>query len=309
VQIVDRAVRWVDARQRRFTPSAFVVGVVKKYGDDRGGSLSAIVTFYGFIAVFPLLLLFVTIVGIVVGRSSSAEERIVGSALSQFPVIGTHLRSNIHALSRGSPLAFAVSALGLLWGSLGITNALQLASARMWAVPRHQEPGLPARVWRGLQILGITAAAVVLSSILAGVSTFGATHLGGPRVVVRVLTIAGAAVLNVGAYLAALRILAPPATPVRRLLPGTLLGGLAWTALQAAGGYLLSHQLHRATELYGFFAIVLGMIFWLNLGSQLFLYSTEVNVVLHRHLWPRGLTDAPAAGDDAPGELSPPRTL
>ncbi|HUZ09912.1 MAG TPA: YihY/virulence factor BrkB family protein [Acidimicrobiales bacterium] len=298
MQIVDRAVGWVDRRQRAFTPAAFVVGVIKKYGDDRGGSLSALVTFYGFLAVFPLLLLFVTVVGMIVGPSSPTEKAIVASALSQFPVIGTHLDENIHALSRGNPLAFVVSAVGLLWGSLGITNSVQQASARMWGVPRSQEPGLWARVLRSLMLLGVMGASVVLSSVLAGVSTIGHSLSGGQQALLQGLTLAGAAALNVAAYFVALRILAPPGTPARRLLPGTAFGGLAWTALQAAGGYLIGHQLHRATVLYGFFAIVLGLVFWLNLGSQLFLYSTEVNVVLSRRLWPRSLV-GDAAGDAA----------
>ena len=296
--IVDRAVGWVDRRQRSFTPAAFAVGVLKKYGDDRGGSLSALVTFYGFLAVFPLLLLFVTVVGMIVGPNSPTEKAIVDSALNQFPVIGTHLDQNIHALSRGNPLAFVASAVGLLWGSLGITNSIQLASARMWGVPRNQEPGLWLRVLRSLMLLGVMGASVVLSSVLAGVSTIGHSLSGGAQALLQAPTLAGAAALNVGAYFVALHILSPPGTPRRRLLPGTAFGGLTWTGLQLFGGYLIAHQLHRATVLYGFFAIVLGLVFWLNLGSQLFLYSTEINVVLLRHLWPRSLVESAPGGRD-----------
>ena len=124
------------------------VAVLKKHGDDRGGSLSALVTFYGFLAVFPLLLLFVTIAGIVLRNNPEAEQRIVHSALAEFPVIGDKLASNISALHRATPLAFVVSFIGLLWGSLGVTNTLQQASATMWDVPRQKQPAW-ASGWRG----------------------------------------------------------------------------------------------------------------------------------------------------------------
>ena len=105
--------------------------------------------------------------------------------------------------------------------------------------------------------------------------------------------------INVGAYLAVFRALDDGGVPTRRLLPGALLGGGGWTVLQALGGYLIGHQLQRTSELYGFFAIVLGLLFWLNLGTHLYLFATELNVVRVRRLWPRCLqekTTAPPAG-------------
>jgi YihY family inner membrane protein len=297
MELIERSTRALEAAQRRHRPTAFAVGVIRKYSDDRGGQLAALVTFYGFLAVFPLLLLFVTIVSIVVGPHSHAEKEIVDSALSQFPVIGTTLRANIHALSKGQPLSFVVSFVFLLWGSLGITNALQNASARMWHVPRRSRPNLWVRIGRGLALLGIIAGAVVGSSVLAGISAFAPGHLGGHAV--QIIAIAAAAVVNMVCYLVALWILAPDDVRWRSLAPGMLVGGVGWTVLQAIGGYLIAHHLHRATELYGFFAIVLGLVFWLNLGSQLFLYSTEINVVGIRRLWPRRLFGTDASPEEA----------
>jgi YihY family inner membrane protein len=287
-----RLIERIDVAQQSFAPAAFVFGVIKKYGDDRGGSLSALITFYGLLSVFPLLLLFVTIAGIFLGNTH-LEKTLVNSALAQFPVIGDELAANIHALSQGHPLAFIVSVIGLLWGSFGITNSLQQASARMWGVPRHREPSIALRLLRGLELLGVLALAVVLSSVLAGLSTIGAAHFGRHLVVLRVLSLVLAAVINIASYLLASRILAPKGTPTRVLVPGTVFGGIGWTMLQAFAGYLLGHELHRTTQLYGFFAYVLGLVLWLNLGSQLYLYATEINVVHAHHLWPRSLLEPP----------------
>jgi hypothetical protein len=147
--------------------------VIKKHSDDRGGQLTALITFYGFLAVFPLLLLLITIAGLVVGPHSHLEHEIVNSALSQFPVIGKDLGSSIKALHKASPLAFVVSALGLLWGSLGATNTIQRASETMWTVPRHQGANLSRRVGRGLLLLGTIGASVVGSTFLAGLCLLG----------------------------------------------------------------------------------------------------------------------------------------
>ena len=238
-----RLLRRLDRLQRATAPTAVALAVVKKYGDDRGGSLAALITFYGFLSVFPLLLLLVTTVGLVVGPHSPAGQRIIHSALSDFPVIGNQLQTSIKALHKASALAFVVSALGLLWGSLGVTNNIQRASATMWGVPRHQEADLMRRVLRGLMLLGTIGAAVVGSAVLTGFSTIGGGKLNTYPAAYWTYTLLGAGALNLGAYLLAFHILAPTATRLRTLLPGTLIGGLGWTPLEALGGLLVSQAL------------------------------------------------------------------
>jgi uncharacterized BrkB/YihY/UPF0761 family membrane protein len=141
--------------------------------------------------------------------------------------------------------------------------------------------------------LGTIAIAVVGSAILTGISTIGGVH--NNAVAYWAYTLVGAAAVNLGAYIVALHILAPPGTRWKQLLPGALIGALGWTVLEAAGGLLVSHALRHATELYGLFATVLGLVFWLSLGSQLFIYAAETNVVLAKRLWPRHLDDPPPA--------------
>jgi YihY family inner membrane protein len=281
------------------------MAVLKRYGDDRGGSMSALVAFYGFLSVFPLLLLFVTIAGLVLGPNSSAEHRIVHSALSQFPVVGSDLDKSIKAISGAAPLAFAISLLSLLWGSLGVTNGLQQASATIWEVPRRKQATLAQRILRGLLLLGTIAAAVVGSTVLSGLSAIGGGLHDYPAASY-VVTLIGAAAINLGAYLVALHILAPEGTSWRRVFPGALIGGIGWTVLQTVGVVLVGHTLKNSTQLYGFFGIVLGLVFLISLGSQLFVYAEEANVVLARRLWPRHLDDPPPeivrvpAGQSAP---------
>jgi uncharacterized BrkB/YihY/UPF0761 family membrane protein len=105
-------------------------------------------------------------------------------------------------------------------------------------------------------------------------------------------------VVNVALFVVAFRVLTSKTIPLRELLPGAIAAGLAWQLLQTIGGYLVAHQLRYATQVYGFFAVVLGLLGWLSLGAQLTLYCAEFNVVRVRRLWPRSLLQPPLTSAD-----------
>ncbi len=283
---IRRLTAGIDRLQRRYAFTAVVVGVTKRYGEDRAGNLIALITFYGFLSVFPLLLLLLTLVGLFFS-GSTLQHDIVHSALSQFPVIGDQLGANVHAISRSNPLAIVASILGLTWGSLGVTSSMQHATHRIWRLPLEAAPGLLPRTLKGIQLLGALLLIVVLSSVAAGASTIGTQYFGGGSVIPRALALIAALVVNLVGYFLVLWILSPRTTALRSLVPGIVLGAFGWTLLQALSGYLLGHKFHHASQIYGVFAIVLGLIFWINLGAQLFMYSSELNLVLLRHEWPR----------------------
>jgi uncharacterized BrkB/YihY/UPF0761 family membrane protein len=104
--------------------------------------------------------------------------------------------------------------------------------------------------------------------------------------------------LNVAISLAGFRLLTPKIVPWRDLLPGAVLTGVAWSVLQLLGGYLVSQRLQQTSEVYGLFAIVLGLLFWLSLGAQISLYAAELNVVLARKLYPRSIVQPPLTEPD-----------
>lgn len=292
VNPLERAVRAVDQFQQRHTPLAFVVGVVRKFGDDRGGTLATSLAYSAFVAVFPLLLLFVTILGFVVGRNQDAEDAVMRSALVEFPILGDQLVRSLQPL-RGSGVALAVALAGLAWGGFGVTQAAQHAMAEIWNVPGVHRPGFVTRIVRGVLVLGVGGIGLAATSALASVSTF--TGDLTPR-----SAVAGAAslALNVVLFLAAFRMTTVRTIPTRQLLAGAALGGVAWTFLQAIGGYLVGHQLRHASEIYGFFATVLGLMSWIFLGARVLLYAAETNVVLARHLWPRSIVQPPLTPAD-----------
>lgn len=281
---VEQRLKRLDAFQQRHRPLAVAVGVGKKFGDDQAGNLAALVSYYTFFSLFPLLLLLTTIVGFVLEGDPAAQQRVVNSVLDRFPGFGDQLASNIGQF-QGSGIAVVVGALGALWGGLGALGAMQNAMNTIWAVPFDRRP--PFLVERGrsllmLLVLGTGAIATTVITNVAG-SLEGLPLLA--RAVVAVATLA----LNVGLFLLAFKVLTRHGIGWRALLPGAIVAGVAFLVLQSVGGWYISATLGRATPLYGTFAVVLGLLTWLYIQAQLTMLAAELNVVLARRLYPRSL--------------------
>ena len=290
---VERAARAVDRFQQGHRPPAFLFGVVKKYGDDRGGQLAALIAYYGFVSIFPLLLLLVTVLALFVGPDSSLAHRIERSAFEQFPVIGQNLGASIKALHRNSTWGLLVGVLGLLWGAQGAIQNAQHAMAQVWNVPNVVRPNFWVRLVRSLLMMLGLGLFLVLSSTAATLS--GSIH--GPSIVVKAGILVVSLCLNVALFTMAYRVLTPKQVATRELFPGVFLGAFGWSLLQFFGTLVVGHLRHTS-QVYGFFSIVLTLVAWIYLGTQLFLYSAEVNVVLHRRLWPRAMVQPPLTDAD-----------
>ena len=292
--LIKRVMRFVDGSQQSHRAPAFVFGVVKKFGDDNGGSLAALLTYYGFLSVFPLLLVTVTILGVVAGSHPALEHTILKSALSEFPVIGNQLGDNIKALHRDSPVALTVGLLGLIWGATGICQNAQYAMAQVWNIPKISRPGFLPRLGRSALLLVVGAVFIVKSSYLSGLATFSGAQ--GPAL--RVLGALLSAVVDLALFVFVYRILTPKSVAWRTLVPGSVVAGILWAVLQIGGVFLMDHELKNMSQVYGFFAIVLGVLWWIYLAAQLVVYCAEINVVRARKLWPRSLVQPPLTHAD-----------
>jgi YihY family inner membrane protein len=288
----ERVVRRVDAFQQHHRLPGFLFGVVKKFGDDRAGSLAALIAYYSFLALFPLLLLLVTILGFVAQNSPDFRDRLVDSTLADFPIIGDQIARNVSSL-RATGLGLVISLIGLAWGSLGFTQAGQHAMAEVWSVRGVDRPGFFPRLARGASIIGVLGLGAIVTTIFSGFGVFNST-----MPVFRGLTMLVSVILNVAISLAGFRLLTPKVVRTRDLVPGAVLAGVAWSVLLLIGGFLVSQRLEQASEVYGLFAIVLGLLFWLSLGAQIGLYAAELNVVLARRLYPRSIVQPPLTEPD-----------
>jgi YihY family inner membrane protein len=290
---LERMLRRVDGSQQRFGPLAFVFGVVKKFGDDRGGLLCAMLAFYGFLSIFPLLLLLVTILGFLGGGPHSLTHRIEASAFAQFPLVGSKLSSNIHALHSGNAFGLVVGILAVLWGSQGALQTAQHAQAEIWHVPAAVRPNFWARLGRTALMMAVLSVFLVASTVLAGLVTIG-NHGLWAAIGAVVLSL----ILNVVLFGVAFRVLTPRQIEWSDLWLGAIVGGAGWTVLQYVGGLLVEHNLRNTSKVYGSFALVLGLIAFLYLSAQMTVYAAEVNVVRARRLWPRSMVQPPLTAAD-----------
>jgi YihY family inner membrane protein len=289
---VERAIRRADQAQQRHLASAFVVGVIKKHGDDNGGTLAASLAHSAFVSVFPLLLILVTVLGLVAAGDPALRQDVLNAVAGQFPLIGDQLTGNVQELRRSSVIGLVVGFLGLIWGATGLAQAGLFTMEQVWNLPGPARPGYLQRLGRSMAFLGVLGFVVIVTTLLAGLDTYG--H-NAPAVVV--LAVVLALLANVGLYFVSFRVLTPKGVPGRALWPGAVAGGVAWTLLQALGTYLIHHYLH-ANSVYGVFATVLGLVAWLYLGVQVTVYAAEVNVVLKRRLWPRSIIQPPLTEAD-----------
>lgn len=289
---VEQTLRRVDRYQQQHAWLAVPFAIVRKFGDDKGGALTTLLAYNALFALLPLLLLLVTLLGYLLGHHPGLEQRVLNSALAEFPILGTQLERNIHAL-RANGIGLAVGIAGSLWGARGVTQAGQHAMAELWNIPGKDRPSFWTRQVRGLALLVVFALGLVATTLLTGLGS-----LGSRTVAFRLANLVLAAAVNVALYLLAFRVLTPRQIPTRQLVAGATVGGVAWQALLTVGGYLVGHNLKHASEVYGFFAVVLGLLSWLYLGAEVTLYAAEVNVVRARHLWPRSLLQPPLTGPD-----------
>jgi uncharacterized BrkB/YihY/UPF0761 family membrane protein len=284
-----RPVRAFDRFQQRHVALALPMAVLRKFGNDQAGSLAALVAYYAFFSLFPLLLVMTTILGFVLQGNPGAEHAVENSVLGQFPVIGAQIK--VHALA-GRVSSLVIGLLTSLWGSLGVTNAAQNAFDRVWAVPFKDRPDFLRTRLRGLTLLVLLGLLFVIATGVSGL----VSSLGGPAFKVGGIVIS--LLVNFALFLAAFRFLTAATIATSCLWLGVAIAALLWEVLQVGGGLYISHVYRHATAVYSQFALVIALLVFLHLGAQLTLYAAEINVVVTRKLWPRSLLGPPEAPAD-----------
>jgi YihY family inner membrane protein len=266
----------LDGFQRRHTWLGFPLAVVYKFVDDQGGYLAVLITYYGFVSLFPMLLLLVSVLGFTLQSHPSWQQALLGSALQQFPIVGPQLRDNVNSI-HGSGLGVLLGILGALYGGLGLSVAIQTTLNRVWAVPRYARPDPVVSRLRGLVLFVLLGAVVVITTALAAVGPVAAGYGYGISTGERIAAIAVAIIVNVGAFLVGFRVLTAREIPLADVMPGAL---AAW---------FVSYELNGASQIYGVFGLVLGLLAWLYLQAVIVVFCAEINAVRARRLWPRNL--------------------
>jgi membrane protein len=277
----------VDGFQRRHRIVGLPIAVLYKFFDDQGNLLAAMLTYYAFVAIFPLLLLASTIFGFVLQDRPDLQADALNSALAQFPIIGDQL-GRPEGLT-GSTTAVVIGTIAALYGALGLGQAVQNVMNTAWAIPRNSRPNPILMRLRSLLLLTSAGFAMLALSVFSALGS--TTEVFGPRVnaTIRWLIVA-ATVLILTAVLTLLgRLAAARSHSPKRVVPGAFLTAVGWQGLQLVGALYATQVLARTSSVNQTFGLVLGLIGLIFIAAIIGVLGIELNVVLARRLWPRAL--------------------
>jgi YihY family inner membrane protein len=294
---VKKLIAALDRLQQGQPWLAFPVAVWKKFGDDQAGNLAALIAYYGFASLFPLLLVFVTVLDIVLAHDPALKAQVLDSAFVHFPVIGEQLKSTAEGSTlSGTGIALAIGLILTFLGARGVAAAAQNALNTVWGVPFSRRAGFPWSLLKQLSLILAVGIGLLATTLLSGLAGASASVLGGTAA--QAGTVAVSLVLNVGVFWLGFRLAVEREIKARQMLSGAVLSAVVWQILQLLGTYLVSHQVSKSSSVYGVFGVVLGLLAWLYLQAQFTLYAVEANVVSVRRLWPRSLAPPPFTQED-----------
>jgi membrane protein len=268
----------LDRYERRHGWLAFLLAVRAKWVRDQGSYLAAAVTYYAFLAVFPLLLVFTSVLGFALRHHPHLRAHVVNSTLGQFPVVGQDL--HVGAL-HGSGLALAIGLAGAIWAGTRCFVAVEKAMSDFWDVPPRDQPSFVRARLRAVGVAGLLGGGALIGALLGGLATTSGSLAPAARVAAPLVS----TLLDFMLFLVGYRLLTPRDVTWRMLRGGAATAAVAYEALQLVGGLYIHHVLERSSNTYGTFALVIGLVSWIYLVAYATLLSAQANVVAHHGSW------------------------
>ena len=273
--MISRWSQWPFVRRaRRVRAVDIAINAAIGFARHRSGRNAALLAYYGFLALFPMLLLATAVLGFVLAGHPEWQASIVNSSVAQIPVLGDQILEQSGALN-GSIVAIVIGLLGATWGATRAFSALQDALDDIWEVAPEDRPNPVVRRVHsliGLLVIGGGQLATVAIATIAGITAI-------PDVAQVLIALGGAAV-NVIMVGSMLRYLTAADATWPMVWRGAVLAGIAYTALQLVGTAVVARLLAGAQGVYGAFASVLAITGWLSIHASISLYAAEVNAVV-----------------------------
>ena len=289
---VQKLLATIDNFQQRHTFAAFPYALIKKYGDDDGGYQAALITYYGFLSLFPLLIVSLSIVDLTTRHNSVLRDRLLHSINDYLPIVGNQIQASVHGSGK-SGIALIIGLLITLWGSKGIADAIQHAMNHIWQVPRPKRASFPKGPIKSLILVIGGGFGLVGAALLSGIAT-----TVGHSIAFKIISIIISAAVLFVVFLLIFHVSVSGRRTFRDVFAGAIVAAIGFQILQTVGGYLITHQLKNLNGAYGQFGLVLAILFWLYLQAQVLMYAAEVNTVCVLKLWPRSLTNDPMTSAD-----------
>jgi len=271
--------------QRRHAFLGFPWAVLRKYFDDDGARLAALITYYGFLSLFPLLLLAATAVTELLRSNPELQRQMLDRLVS--PELRPEVEQALaHMPPSGVPLVLGL--VTLLFSGIGGVLAMYFALNRVWGVAWRDRFGVVRQYTRALVVLVLWLVSAVIA---AGTAIVTDAILRLPAVEVGAAAVASATAVFAGISITHKALVCRPLR-MRDIWVGAVIGAAVVTALINAATTFLPALVTRAGPVYGSFATVVGLFTLLYLISQTLVLSVEVSTVIESRLTPRGLTNA-----------------
>ena len=289
--LVNRIIAWADRMQREHGVLGFPYAVVKKYGDDEGGRQAALITYYGFLSIFPLLLVGVAVLSRVLANHPDLRRRLTDAIVP--PALQPTVEHSLATLPT-STVPLIVGLIGLLLSGTGVVFSAYQTLNHVAAVRHRRRLSYFVRYARVFMVLAI----LMLGALAVGALTVVATALPSQPGVQRAAAVLGSALVVFAVLLLGAKMLLARPAPFRALWPGAVAGAVAVTIVLNVGTPLLARLVTKAGPVYGSFATVAGMFALLYLIGQALVYAAEIAAVRYARLWPRALDlNHPTAAD------------
>ncbi len=274
-----RGVKWTEISQvrrarARSRVADLVARTIEGYRNHRSGRNVALIAHFGFLSVFPLMLVFTTVLGFVLQNNQELLDSIVDSALAQLPFVGQQLSSDPSKL-QGDGLILVFGLLVSLWAGMKAFVAVHRALDDIDEIPLDDRSNLFITRLRALFGILYIGGAQIGAAILASLATVA--NMAG--VSAALLTI-GTVAINAGVLALSYRWLRTRSPRWRDIAPGAIGGGVAYTILQLLGVAIVGRAIARASPVYGNFAAVIGLLTWLSLHSMIAILGAEANASL-----------------------------
>jgi membrane protein len=283
VNHLERLSRRLNQYQQQNHLLAFCYAVIKKYGEDEAGYHAALLTYYAFLALFPLLLVLTTLTNTILARHPQLDARVIKSVTDYFPLLGSQLAAHVHSFKRSGAALF-VGTLFTFYGARGVAGAFSHGVHHIWRIPRQDQAGFPRSVFKSLALLVAGGLGFLLASISAGLA-----QAAGHGLLFRSLSVVINLVILFWVFTFMINFSLPRRVSLAETRIGAAFAATGLVVLQLLGGYILAHELKNLDALYSYFAISLGLLFWIYLQSQMLFYAMEISVVSSQKLWPRSL--------------------
>jgi membrane protein len=162
--IIERLVHSLDTFQQHSVITSFPYAVIKKYADDNGSYLSALITYYGLLSLFPLLIVFTSVSQLLLKDNAALRAKVSGSIAHYIPVIGTQLEHATKSPGK-TGLALLISLLITLYGARGGASALQYAINTVWYIPTTKQPRFHENLVRSIGIIAVGGVGLVAGAL------------------------------------------------------------------------------------------------------------------------------------------------